>query len=89
MEEMDSSYKSVKKKEGFEEQGVAPRKHFRNLSVDFDPLPSMGNQSRDRESLPNQPMKKRMTMIVDPEQQPQFFKEMMIKYAAAQEEQTR
>ena len=58
-----------------------------HLSIDPDPLPSIGNQSR--EALPNQPKKKRMTMIVDTDQQPQFFRDMMIKYAAAQEEQER
>ena len=50
MEEMDSSYKSIKKTEGSTRGNKAGR-HFRNLSIDLEPMPSLGNQSR--EALPN------------------------------------
>ena len=63
MEEMDSSYKSIKKTEGLSTGGNKAGRHYRDLSIDLDPMPSLGNQSR--EGLPNQPKKKRMTMIVD------------------------
>ena len=50
MEEMDSSYKSIKKKEGLVDQGYTggnkAGRHKRNLShlsIDPEPLPSLGN----------------------------------------------
>ena len=76
MEELDNSYMSVKKKKkGLEEEegldGESAPPNFDNEpgNVDriiLDTLQSLGDHSR--EALPNQPKKKRMTMLVTPEQ---------------------